>query len=72
MGVSAAANGSLCNVSVRGLSYEVQVDGSPKPILDNINLEFPQGINGIMGPTGAGKSSLIDVIAQRVTHQAGR
>ncbi|CAF1518289.1 unnamed protein product, partial [Adineta steineri] len=37
----------------------------PKPILDDIDGIFKSGINAIMGPTGCGKSTLIDVLTGR-------
>jgi len=38
--------------------------GAPKPVLNNINLQFYQGSKiGIVGPNGAGKSTLIKIMA---------
>jgi ATP-binding cassette ChvD family protein len=38
--------------------------GAPKPVLNNINLQFYQGAKiGIVGPNGAGKSTLIKIMA---------
>ncbi|CAF1355213.1 unnamed protein product [Adineta steineri] len=37
----------------------------PKPILDDITGIFKSGMNAIMGPTGCGKSTLIDVLTGR-------
>ncbi|CAF1662100.1 unnamed protein product, partial [Adineta ricciae] len=37
----------------------------PKKILDDVSGIFKSGMNAIMGPTGCGKSSLIDVLADR-------
>ncbi|MFN5758030.1 MAG: energy-dependent translational throttle protein EttA, partial [Sphingomonadaceae bacterium] len=38
--------------------------GAQKPVLSNINLQFYQGAKiGIVGPTGAGKSTLIKIMA---------
>ena len=59
-------------ITVSDLQYTVEVDGEQKTILDNISVHFPQGINAIMGATGAGKSSLIDAIAARVNPQSGQ
>ena len=59
-------------ITVSDLEYTVEVDGEQKTILDNISVHFPQGINAIMGATGAGKSSLIDAIAARVNPQSGK
>ncbi len=38
--------------------------GAPKPVLNNINLQFYRGSKiGIVGPNGAGKSTLIKIMA---------
>ncbi|MCH4892663.1 MULTISPECIES: energy-dependent translational throttle protein EttA [unclassified Sphingomonas] len=38
--------------------------GAPKPVLNNINLQFYQGAKiGIVGPNGAGKSTLMKIMA---------
>ena len=38
--------------------------GAPKPVLNNINLQFYQGAKiGIVGPNGVGKSTLIKIMA---------
>ncbi|MBV1918728.1 MAG: energy-dependent translational throttle protein EttA [Sphingomonadaceae bacterium] len=38
--------------------------GAPKPVLNNIDLQFYQGAKiGIVGPNGAGKSTLIKIMA---------
>jgi len=38
--------------------------GAPKPVLNDINLQFYQGAKiGIVGPNGAGKSTLIKIMA---------
>ncbi|MYL98005.1 energy-dependent translational throttle protein EttA [Novosphingobium sp. FGD1] len=38
--------------------------GAPKPVLNNISLQFYQGAKiGIVGPNGAGKSTLIKIMA---------
>lgn len=37
----------------------------PKEILNDMNGVFKQGMNAILGPTGGGKSSLLDVLAGR-------
>ncbi|CAK8686948.1 unnamed protein product [Clavelina lepadiformis] len=36
-----------------------------KDILNGVSGYFPPGLNAIMGPTGSGKTSLLDVLAQR-------
>src|SRR3954471_16242559 len=38
--------------------------GAPKPVLNNISLQFYQGAKiGIVGPNGAGKSTLVKIMA---------
>ena len=47
--------------------------GAPKPVLNNINLQFYQGAKiGIVGPNGAGKTTLMDIITGRTAPDAGR
>ena len=41
----------------------------PKRILTNLSGVFKPGMNAIMGPTGSGKSSLLDVLADRKDRQ---
>ncbi|UJR14432.1 hypothetical protein I4U23_001429 [Adineta vaga] len=38
---------------------------SGKQIIDNVSGVFTEGMNAIMGPTGCGKSSLLDILADR-------
>jgi len=46
--------------------------GAPKPVLNNINLQFYQGAKiGIVGPNGAGKSTLMKIMAGIDTDYAG-
>ncbi|XP_014667021.1 PREDICTED: ATP-binding cassette sub-family G member 2-like [Priapulus caudatus] len=55
--------GSL--ISFHNINYEVMVKKQKKVILDNISGIFGPGMNAIMGPTGGGKSSCLDVLAGR-------
>ncbi|RUS86344.1 hypothetical protein EGW08_005929 [Elysia chlorotica] len=73
-GKKSARNGSTsCNASVlsaHNIDYWVKVsDGccksTDKQILTNISAVFKQGMSAIMGPTGSGKSSFLDVLAGR-------
>lgn len=41
----------------------------PKQILQDITGIFKPGMNAILGPTGSGKSSLLDILADRKDHQ---
>ncbi|MFC0204894.1 energy-dependent translational throttle protein EttA [Novosphingobium soli] len=46
--------------------------GAPKPVLNNISLQFYQGAKiGIVGPNGAGKSTLIKIMAGIDTDYTG-
>ena len=46
--------------------------GAPKPVLNNINLQFYQGAKiGIVGPNGAGKSTLMKIMAGIDTEFSG-
>ena len=64
-------------ISFHGLNYQLSPHGwirrlplpfrkknSPK-ILDNVSGVFQPGMNAILGPTGSGKSSLLDILADR-------
>ena len=47
--------------------------GAPKPVLNNISLQFYQGAKiGIVGPNGVGKSTLIKIMAGVDTEYVGR
>ncbi|CAF4919808.1 unnamed protein product [Rotaria sp. Silwood1] len=41
---------------------------STKQIIDDVSGIFASGMNAIMGPTGCGKSSLLDILAYRKDH----
>ena len=46
--------------------------GAPKPVLNNINLQFyPDAKIGIVGPNGSGKSTLMKIMAGRDTEFSG-
>jgi len=54
-------NGAIIEVS--HLSREVQIEGSPKAIVNDVSFEFKQGgVYTILGPSGAGKSSFLRLI----------
>ncbi|XP_035668586.1 broad substrate specificity ATP-binding cassette transporter ABCG2-like isoform X1 [Branchiostoma floridae] len=58
-------------LTCHGVGYEVDVKARAcakavkKQILQNINGIFKPGMNAIMGPTGGGKTTLLDVLAAR-------
>ncbi|GFO21177.1 ATP-binding cassette sub-family g member 2 [Plakobranchus ocellatus] len=65
---SAAGVGSV--LSAHKIDYWVKVSSGcckseDKQILTNISAVFKQGMSAIMGPTGSGKSSFLDVLAGR-------
>ncbi|KAK4056102.1 hypothetical protein OIO90_002833 [Microbotryomycetes sp. JL221] len=52
----------------KDLSYTVQADGKPKKLLDNVQGWCKPGeLTALMGSSGAGKTTLMDVLAQRKT-----
>ena len=55
--VLAQPNGSSC--------FTACCQGKPKQILYDLSGIFQPGINAILGPTGSGKSSLLDILAGR-------
>ncbi|CAH1794455.1 unnamed protein product [Owenia fusiformis] len=69
--VSGHVDGAI--VSFHDIQYTVNVRAGPcccgkvteKKILQNINGLFKPGMNAILGPTGSGKTSLLDVLAAR-------
>ncbi len=63
-----SVNGS--QLSFHNISYTVRVSEgrckrTDKVILNDISGVFGPGMNAIMGPTGGGKTSLLDVLAGR-------
>lgn len=48
--------------------YDIKIKGEPRRILDNVDGWVKPGtLTALMGVTGAGKTSLLDVLANRVT-----
>ncbi|CAL5867147.1 uncharacterized protein PFLUO_LOCUS1359 [Penicillium psychrofluorescens] len=48
--------------------YDIKIKGNPRRILDNVDGWVKPGtLTALMGVTGAGKTSLLDVLANRVT-----
>lgn len=44
----------------------------PSPTLDNISIDFPKGkLIGVIGPVGAGKSSLLQLILRELPNEFG-
>ncbi|KAL8563937.1 hypothetical protein ACOMHN_059367 [Nucella lapillus] len=59
-------------LTCHNISYDVYIKNKaccgtlePKRILNNVDAVFKPGMNAILGPTGSGKSSLLDVLAGR-------
>jgi ATP-binding cassette, subfamily G (WHITE), member 2 len=75
----AAIRGSTITFNVINYSVVAQPNGSsyfniccpqkPKQILYDLSGIFQPGINAILGPTGSGKSSLLDILAGRKDRQ---
>jgi ATP-binding cassette subfamily C protein len=56
---------------LEGVSYSYA--GAPRPVLADVSLTIPRGAGvGVVGPTGAGKSTLIDLILGLLDPTAGR
>ena len=62
-------NSEAAILSCHNLCYEVQTTScfkkSQKKILRDISGIYHPGLNAIMGPSGGGKTSLMDILAQR-------
>lgn len=68
-------------ISFVDLSYEIDTQRSfgrlslpflgkkKKEILHHLSGTFQPGMNAILGPTGSGKSSLLDILADRKSHR---
>jgi ATP-binding cassette subfamily B protein len=52
----------ITNISVRNLSFHYQ--GQQRPVLKEISLEITPGLLGIVGRTGAGKTTLCHLLAR--------
>ena len=50
------------------ISYSVNIEGEqdPKRILNAVSGRFSNGLNAIMGPSGGGKTSLLDILSHRI------
>ncbi|XP_072039145.1 broad substrate specificity ATP-binding cassette transporter ABCG2-like [Amphiura filiformis] len=69
-----ASNKYTGTLSFHDIQYTVQVSAgmckqNEKVILDGISGVFKPGMNAIMGPTGGGKTSLLDILAGRKSKQ---
>eukprot|EP00041_Stephanoeca_diplocostata_P031380 m.976613 g.976613 ORF g.976613 m.976613 type:complete len:1321 (+) comp23946_c0_seq1:455-4417(+) len=51
---------------VNDVSFEVQGSDGPKRILDHVTVTFKPGLTAIMGPTGSGKTSLLDAMVRNL------
>jgi ATP-binding cassette, subfamily B, bacterial PglK len=58
-------------IECRDVSYTY--DGAPSPAIDRVSFTIARGTSvGIVGPTGAGKSTIVDVILGLLTPAAGQ
>ncbi|XP_071501395.1 broad substrate specificity ATP-binding cassette transporter ABCG2-like [Diadema antillarum] len=68
-GISKSSSMTGSTVSFHNINYVVKTTENRKKvnkfILQNINGVFEPGMNAILGPTGSGKTSLLDVLAAR-------
>jgi ATP-binding cassette subfamily C protein len=61
----------IFNDSIR--LYKVNFSYGDKPILKNISLDFPKGtFSAIIGPSGAGKTTIVDLITGLLSPQTGQ
>lgn len=51
--------------------YNISKEYDNKKILDNVNIDFTQGLNVIIGPSGTGKTTLINIMAKYVSSDTG-
>ena len=59
-------------LALRDVSFGYPPDGLRRPVLDQINLEVPQGdFLGVIGPNGGGKTTLLRLILGRIRPQRG-
>ena len=62
-------------VSFQEMNYSVPqrrhvcLPSRPKPVLQSVSGIFRTGLNAILGPTGSGKTSLMDLLAGRISHR---
>lgn len=57
--------GKAATLTCHDVNYVVKTKKEEKKVLWNVYGQFGQGMNAILGPTGSGKSSLLDVLACR-------
>lgn len=58
----AAAAGQ--RVDIEGVSHQFELEGTPLPVLDNVNLSVePGSFVALLGPSGCGKSTLLRLLA---------
>ena len=77
--IELSRSGHVCSnvgeVSFQELSYSVPqrrcvcFPSRPKPVLQSVSGIFRTGLNAILGPTGSGKTSLMDLLAGRISQR---
>ncbi len=72
-GIVFSKNKSKFSKNLKLIDLSFKYPNSDSNVLDNINLSIKKGeVVGIIGVTGSGKSTLIDVISGLVLHQSGQ
>ncbi len=60
-------------LAIRGVSHEFDIEGTPLPVLDDIDLDVAPGeFVALLGPSGCGKSTLLRLVAGLEPPRAGR
>jgi putative ABC transport system ATP-binding protein len=62
--MAAAAPGQRGRITIRSVHKMFFRGREPVPVLDNLNIDIPEGaFIALMGPSGSGKSTLLNIIA---------
>ncbi|MEM7462521.1 MAG: ABC transporter ATP-binding protein [Pseudomonadota bacterium] len=59
-------------IEIKGVTHAFQTPNGPLPVLDDLNMEVPEGeLCAVVGPSGCGKSTLTRLIAGLLKPDAG-